>query len=81
MEMTLPVQFENERIGSVYLLVSLTEMQAQLLQLAGTMTALLVVGLVLTMLLSNRLLALVFEPISNLSMVMQKVSHHFQKTI
>ncbi len=74
MEMTLPVQFENERIGSVYLLVSLTEMQAQLLQLAGTMTALLVVGLVLTMLLSNRLLALVFEPISNLSMVMQKVS-------
>lgn len=74
MEMLHPVQLENETIGTVYLLVSLTEMQAQLLQLAGTMTALLVVGLVLAMLLSNRLLAVIFEPIFNLALVMQKVS-------
>ncbi|MDO5675542.1 MAG: response regulator [bacterium] len=74
MEMTHTVHLENERIGNIYLLVSLTEMQAQLLQLAGTMTALLVVGLVLALLLSNRLLALVFGPIFNLALIMQKVS-------
>ena len=74
MEVLHPVQLEKERIGTVYLLVSLTEMQAQMLQLAGTMTALLVVGLALAILFSNRLLALIFEPIFNLSLVMQKVS-------
>ncbi len=74
LEMVQPVLLDDDTIGSVYLLVSLTEMQAQLLQLAGAMTALLVVGLILAVFLSNNLLAVVFEPISRLSFIMQKVS-------
>ena len=74
LELVQPVFLHSEMIGSVYLLVSFTEVQEQLLQLAGAMTALLLAGLVLAMLLSNQLLVLIFEPIRNLSQVMEQVS-------
>ncbi|NLZ17828.1 MAG: HAMP domain-containing protein [Desulfobulbaceae bacterium] len=74
LEVMQSVFLHNELIGSVYLLVSFTEVQEQLLQLAGAMTALLLLGLLLAMLLSNQLLALIFEPIRNLSQVMEQVS-------
>ena len=73
-EVRQPVHLKGETIGTVYLQVGLRELHRNLLLLAGLLCGVLLFGLVLTTLLSRRLLGVVVEPIASLSEIMGTVS-------
>jgi signal transduction histidine kinase/DNA-binding response OmpR family regulator len=73
-EILQPVALGSERIGSVFLLVSLSDVNRDLLLLAGLILGMLLFGLGMATLLSRRLLAVIIEPIATLSRIMGAVS-------
>jgi signal transduction histidine kinase/DNA-binding response OmpR family regulator len=80
-EMLQPVALGGETIGSVFLLVSLSDVNRDLLLLAGLMLAMLLFGLGVATLLSRRLLALIVEPLAALSRIMGAVSRGKDYTV
>ena len=73
-EILQPVTLGQETMGSVFMQVSLAEVNRNLLILAGLMIGMLLVGLSLAMLFSHRLLAAIVGPISILSRIMDAIS-------
>jgi signal transduction histidine kinase/DNA-binding response OmpR family regulator len=80
-EIVQPVVLGNEAIGSVFLLVSLSDVNRDLLLLAGLMLGMLVFGLGMATLLSRRLLAVIVGPIATLSRIMGAVSREKDYTV
>jgi len=73
-EILQPVTLGQETIGSVFMSISLEDVNRNLLILAGLMIGMLLVGLGLAMLFSHRLLAVIVGPISVLSRIMEAIS-------
>ena len=69
-----PIQFDNERIGTVLLVASASEIQTRLRRYAGIMAAVLIGSLLLSWLVMTRLLPLLTGPIARLSNVARRVS-------
>ncbi|ADW19026.1 integral membrane sensor hybrid histidine kinase [Desulfobulbus propionicus DSM 2032] len=80
-EILQPVTLEQEAIGAVFLMVSLEEINRNLLRLAGLMVVMLLLGLGMAMLFSRRLLQVIIEPISTLSQVMGVISRDQDYTV
>jgi signal transduction histidine kinase/DNA-binding response OmpR family regulator len=73
-EIRQPIKLDQEVIGSVLLILSLRDMNRNLLLLAGSMVGMLVVGLGIAYIFSRRLLAVIVDPITILSRIMQTIS-------
>ncbi len=68
------IKLDQEAIGSVLLMISLSEINRNLLILAASMLGMLVLGLGIASLLSRRLLSVIADPIAELSHIMQTIS-------
>jgi signal transduction histidine kinase/CheY-like chemotaxis protein len=75
-ELLEPIVLEKETIGYLYLMVSMKEVNQNLLWLAGLMVGMLLCGLGIAALFSRRLLAVIADPISLLSQIMQTISQN-----
>ena len=80
-ELLEPITLEKEAIGYLYLLVSMKEVERNLLWLAALMIGMLICGLGIATLFSRRLLRVITGPISLLSEVMQHISSYRDYTV
>jgi signal transduction histidine kinase/DNA-binding response OmpR family regulator len=80
-EIRQPIRLDQEAIGSVLLIISLREVNRSLLILAGSMVGMLVIGLGIATLFSRRLLAVIVDPITLLSHIMQTISRQRDYTV
>ncbi len=73
-----PVILDGERIGALFIRMSLQDTRRNLLLIGMVMAAIMVLGLMAAMLLSTRLLSVITSPILTLSEAMKRISEHKQ---
>lgn len=76
-----PIRFTGERIGTVLLVSSMSEVQTRLKRYSGIVAAVLVASLLISLLAMARLQRVITGPIAQLSGVAQQVSSHRDYTL
>jgi signal transduction histidine kinase/CheY-like chemotaxis protein len=69
-----PIILNDETVGSLYLVVSLEEINNNLLLIGGFLAAMLLLGILSSLVLSRRMLARIVDPIQELSTIMGVIS-------
>ncbi|MDK9706612.1 MAG: response regulator [Desulforhopalus sp.] len=73
-EVLQPVILNNETIGFLFLTVSLTEINRNLMLLGSFMVVMLILGITSTLFFSRKMLEVIIHPIDKLSAIMNRIS-------
>lgn len=72
--LTRSIQLNNENVGRIYIQVDLAETKKQIKIISVSFLIIAIVGLILAMVLSEKLLKVILSPITNLARLTEKVS-------